>query len=172
MDVPPSLVSTPSTAGLPTKSRKHTVRAGTERPVQLARSKGGSPNHTPGWNIQAHRIRRNERRRVTRQYLTRRDLLDPRSAETPWLRIFRGRSNRAFITTMGLDVSTFELILQAMEYERRFGIEDLQPFYSCAGDIGHPRIRRWTVELAAEREEAWRKRGSEWAYKQTYPEGD
>ncbi|PWN19832.1 hypothetical protein BCV69DRAFT_283938 [Microstroma glucosiphilum] len=65
------------------------------------------------------------------------------------------------------DLDRFELLLQAVEYEGRYDIVDLQPFFSCAGDIGHPRIRKWAVELAREREEMWRKKGPQWAYTQT-----
>ncbi|CAO1628798.1 unnamed protein product [Jaminaea pallidilutea] len=70
------------------------------------------------------------------------------------------------------DLDRFELILQATEYERRYDIVDLQPFFSCAGDIRHPRIRKWTVELAKERQEMWGQRGEAWAYEQALPDKD
>ena len=53
------------------------------------------------------------------------------------------------------DLDRFELLLQAVEYEERYDIRDLQPFFSCAGDITHPRIRRWTEELEKERSQLW-----------------
>jgi hypothetical protein len=54
---------------------------------------------------------RSERRRERRLYLIRPDLLpNPRRA-TPWQRMYAGRNDRAFITTMSLDVATFESIL-------------------------------------------------------------
>lgn len=70
------------------------------------------------------------------------------------------------------DLDRFELILQATEYERRYDIVDLQPFFSCAGDIRHPRIRKWTVELAKERQEMWGQRGEAWTYEQALPDKD
>lgn len=59
------------------------------------------------------------------------------------------------------DLDRFELGLQAIEYERRFHIDDLQPFW--AGSLPyltHPRIRRWAHELARERQALWQSRGS------------
>jgi len=60
---------------------------------------------------EARRIR-TERRLERRLYLTRPDLLPNPRADTPWQILHRGRNNRAFITTMGFDVRTFELILE------------------------------------------------------------
>jgi hypothetical protein len=58
---------------------------------------------------QARQLRR-ERRYERRLYLTRPDLLpDPRD-NTPWQTLFHSQSDRAFITTMGFDVVTFNLI--------------------------------------------------------------
>lgn len=67
------------------------------------------------------------------------------------------------------DLDRFELLLQATEYERAHDIVDLQPFFSCVGDIRHPRVRKWTVELAKERAMLWREKGPEWAYEQELP---
>ncbi|CAO1623177.1 unnamed protein product [Parajaminaea phylloscopi] len=67
------------------------------------------------------------------------------------------------------DLDRFELILQATEYERAHDIVDLQPFFSCAGDIRHPRVRKWTVELAKERQAQWKAKGGRWAYEQAVP---
>ncbi|PWN24851.1 hypothetical protein BDZ90DRAFT_234794 [Jaminaea rosea] len=67
------------------------------------------------------------------------------------------------------DLDRFELILQAVEYESRYGVEDLQPFFGASADIGHPRVRRWAVELARERADMWGKRGEEWGYVQPEP---
>ncbi|EPQ26157.1 uncharacterized protein PFL1_06365 [Pseudozyma flocculosa PF-1] len=58
------------------------------------------------------------------------------------------------------DLDRFELCLQAVEYERREGINDLQPFYEGSlPQIRHPRVRRWAVELARERQRMWEERG-------------
>ena len=59
------------------------------------------------------RIARAERRAETRQYLQRDDLLpNPREA-TSWQKLFSSRRDRSFITTMGVNVGTFEAILAA-----------------------------------------------------------
>ncbi|SPO20086.1 uncharacterized protein UTRI_00481_B [Ustilago trichophora] len=61
------------------------------------------------------------------------------------------------------DLDRFELGLQAVEYERRYGIDDLQGFWEgSVPHIGHPRIRRWAEELVEERAELWRERGKEY----------
>ncbi|SPO21004.1 uncharacterized protein UTRI_00481 [Ustilago trichophora] len=61
------------------------------------------------------------------------------------------------------DLDRFELGLQAIEYERRYGIDDLQGFWEgSVPHIGHPRIRRWAEELVEERANLWRERGKEY----------
>jgi len=60
---------------------------------------------------EARRIRA-ERRRERRLYLTRPDLLPNPRADTPWQILHLGQNDRAFITTTGFDVRTFELILE------------------------------------------------------------
>lgn len=53
------------------------------------------------------------RRSETRQYLCRDQLLpDPRQ-NTPWQALYHSRNDRAFITTMGLDVKTFDHVLNS-----------------------------------------------------------
>ncbi len=60
------------------------------------------------------------------------------------------------------DLDRFELGLQAVEYERRYGIDDLQAFWDGSlPHIAHPRIRRWATELALERQRMWNERGRE-----------
>ncbi|KAF9019862.1 hypothetical protein BDZ89DRAFT_1093804 [Hymenopellis radicata] len=50
--------------------------------------------------------------RRVRTYLTRPELLpNPREA-TPWRALYDSRSDRAYITTMGLDVETFDFVIQ------------------------------------------------------------
>lgn len=67
------------------------------------------------------------------------------------------------------DLDRFELGLQAVEYESRYGIDDLQGFWEgSVPHIGHPRIRRWVHELCKEREALWRARGRE-EYRQELP---
>ncbi|KAF7340349.1 hypothetical protein MVEN_01954100 [Mycena venus] len=62
--------------------------------------------------IEAHRLR-TERRKPSRLYLCRPQLVrNPRGA-TAWQILYRSRSDRAYITTMGFDVATFDKILDA-----------------------------------------------------------
>ncbi|SJX60445.1 uncharacterized protein SRS1_11780 [Sporisorium reilianum f. sp. reilianum] len=62
------------------------------------------------------------------------------------------------------DLDRFELGLQAIEYERRYGIDDLQAFWEGSiPHVGHPRVRRWAQELAQERAEMWTERGRGYA---------
>ncbi|KAJ3974248.1 hypothetical protein EV361DRAFT_756281, partial [Lentinula raphanica] len=39
------------------------------------------------------------------------DLLPNPRVATPWQRLYETRSNRSFITTMGIDVATFDFLL-------------------------------------------------------------
>jgi hypothetical protein len=55
------------------------------------------------------------RRRSRRLYLTRPELLPNPRVGTPWQILWASQSDRAFITTMGFDVSTFRLLLDAFE---------------------------------------------------------
>ena len=48
-----------------------------------------------------------------RQYLSRMNLLPNPRVGTPWTRLYENREDRAFITTMGIDTSTFDTILEA-----------------------------------------------------------
>lgn len=64
--------------------------------------------------LAADRVKRdeqNDHRRRRYRFLLRRELLpDPREG-TPWQRLWESRSDRSFITTMGVDIRTFELLL-------------------------------------------------------------
>lgn len=57
-------------------------------------------------------------RHAKRVYLTRFDLLRNPRFGTPWRRLYESQSDRAFITTMGFDTSTFNAILDAGFAER------------------------------------------------------
>jgi hypothetical protein len=62
--------------------------------------------------LEAHRLR-TERRKPSRLYLCRSQLLrNPRGA-TAWQVLYRTRNDRAYITTMGFDVHTFDTILNS-----------------------------------------------------------
>ena len=52
-------------------------------------------------------------RRPRRQYLGRTSLLPNPRIGTPWTHLYESRNDRAFITTMGVDSSTFCIILEA-----------------------------------------------------------
>jgi len=54
-----------------------------------------------------------ENRRPRRQYLGRVILLPNPRIGTPWTRLYENHEDRAFITTMGIDTSTFHAILEA-----------------------------------------------------------
>ena len=60
---------------------------------------------------EAGRVLRNERRNQTRTYLCRPQLPPNPRAGTAWITLFTSRNDRAYITTMGFDVETFELIV-------------------------------------------------------------
>ena len=49
----------------------------------------------------------------SRLYLCHPQLLPNPRINTPWQALYRSRNDRAYITTMGFDVETFELILSA-----------------------------------------------------------
>ena len=54
-----------------------------------------------------------ENRRPRRQYLGRTNLLPNPRIGTPWIRLYENHEDQAFITTMGIDTSTFHAILEA-----------------------------------------------------------
>lgn len=56
---------------------------------------------------------RAERRNAHRTYLTRPELPPNPCIESAWQRLYRSQSDRAFITTMGFNVTTFNTILEA-----------------------------------------------------------
>jgi hypothetical protein len=53
------------------------------------------------------------RRQARRIYLIRGDLLPNPRSNTPWQALYLARNDRAFVTTMGVDVSTFNHLLSA-----------------------------------------------------------
>jgi hypothetical protein len=61
--------------------------------------------------LQAHEAR-NEQRQRHRLYLRRGELLPNPRIGTPWQRLWESQEDRAFITTMGFDVATFQLLLE------------------------------------------------------------
>src|SRR5690348_9832832 len=59
------------------------------------------------------RQHRANQRNPSRLYLTRAQLLPHPRVDTPWQHLYTSHHDRAFITTMGFDVSTFDAILAA-----------------------------------------------------------
>ncbi|KAI0648375.1 hypothetical protein C8Q79DRAFT_1008705 [Trametes meyenii] len=57
------------------------------------------------------RISRAENRQPSRRYLRRAQLLPNPRSNTPWQVLYESQDDRAFITTMGIDCATFNLIL-------------------------------------------------------------
>jgi hypothetical protein len=70
--------------------------------------------------IEQQRLQHNERRRLYRQYLTRANLLPNPRADTPFQQLRQARNNRAYITTMGLDIATFEYVLFDQGFEHQW----------------------------------------------------
>ncbi|KAF9484657.1 hypothetical protein BDN70DRAFT_825117 [Pholiota conissans] len=61
--------------------------------------------------VEAGRLQRVEQRHNSRNYLCRADLPPNPRFRTPWLALFTNRNDRAYITTMGFNVETFNLIV-------------------------------------------------------------
>ncbi|KAF7760404.1 hypothetical protein Agabi119p4_11080 [Agaricus bisporus var. burnettii] len=56
---------------------------------------------------------RNARRARNRQYLLRADLLPNPRLDTPWQALYNHQNKRGFVTTMGLDPDTFQIVLDS-----------------------------------------------------------
>jgi len=92
----------------------------------------------------AHLLRAEGRRRH-RLYLCRPELMPNPRIGSPWQCLYQSQSNRAFITTMGIDIKTFQLILDA-------GFEDLwnsTPIPRTDTNIhGEPRLGARSLDAA------------------------
>jgi hypothetical protein len=58
------------------------------------------------------REHRNCQRRERRRYLCQKELCPNPRAGTPWQQLWQSQEDRAFITTMGFDVTTFRFVLE------------------------------------------------------------
>jgi len=86
-----------------------------------------------------------ENRRPRRQYLGRVALLpDPRDG-TPWTRLYASYDDRAFITTMGVDTSTFQAILTAGFGDLWYALPIPRTDTNAYG-VGHPRAGRRSLD--------------------------
>ena len=72
---------------------------------------------------------RNADRQRTRTYLRCTELLRSPKLATPWLSLYKSHSNRAYITTMGIDTNTFEYLLSA-GFEERWNIQGQYALFS------------------------------------------
>jgi hypothetical protein len=97
-----------------------------------------------GGAIEARERRQAARRRL---YLTRPELLRNPRQDTPWQTLYASRNDRAFITTMGLDVATFHHILDHAGFARRW---DTRPIpRPDVQSHGNPRLGRRSVDASA-----------------------
>ena len=91
------------------------------------------------------RLLRAEGRRRHRAYLCRPELIPNPRIGSPWQVLYHSQSDRAFITTMGLDTTTFQLLLDA-------GFEtfwDSTPIPRTDTNInGEPRLRARSLNAA------------------------
>ncbi|KAF7763994.1 hypothetical protein Agabi119p4_8538 [Agaricus bisporus var. burnettii] len=88
---------------------------------------------------------RNARRARNRQYLLRADLLPNPRLDTPWQALYNHQNKRGFVTTMGLDPDTFQIILDS-------GFRDLWDSTpiprSDTNSGGIPRLSRCSLDAA------------------------
>ena len=84
-------------------------------------------------------------RRPHRQYLGRTNLLPNPRIGTPWIHLYENHEDRAFITTMGIDTSTFNTILEA-GFGRLWYIQPI-PRPDKRTDI-YPRAERRSLDAA------------------------
>ena len=88
---------------------------------------------------------RAERRQAHRTYLTRPELQPNPREESAWQRLYRSENDRAFITTMGLNVAAFDRILTA-GFEESWNTMPI-PRNDVAG-TATPRIYRRSLDAA------------------------
>ncbi|KAF7783289.1 hypothetical protein Agabi119p4_2665 [Agaricus bisporus var. burnettii] len=88
---------------------------------------------------------RNARRARNRQYLLRADLLPNPRLDTPWQALYNHQNKRGFVTTMGLDPDTFQIVLDS-------GFRDLWDSTpiprSDTNSGGSPRLSRRSLDAA------------------------
>jgi hypothetical protein len=94
-------------------------------------------NEDHAWSI--------ENRRPRRQYLGRTSLLPNPRIGTPWIRLYDRHEDRAFITTMGVDTSTFHALLAAGFGHLWYTRPITRPDHQAAI---HPRAGRRSLDAA------------------------
>lgn len=93
---------------------------------------------------ESHRLRA-ERRLAHRTYLTRPELLPNPRVATPWQKLYHSQNDRAFITTMGFNVASFETILEA-GFEQMWNITPIPR--DDVPTSAAPRIHRRSLDAA------------------------
>ncbi|KIY48681.1 hypothetical protein FISHEDRAFT_42869 [Fistulina hepatica ATCC 64428] len=88
---------------------------------------------------------KSEQRAATRTYLKRLELLPHPWKTSPWQSLFVSCNDRAFITTMGLDVETFNLILNGGFSEKWNTTRVTRP---DRPGTAHPRLSRRSLDAA------------------------
>jgi hypothetical protein len=86
-----------------------------------------------------------ERRNHHRRYLCRPQLLPNPRENTPWQALYNSRVDRAYITTMGIDVATFDFIL-ASGFEQRWNTTPIPR--QDADFAGAPRLGGRSLDAA------------------------
>ncbi|KIK71719.1 hypothetical protein GYMLUDRAFT_236011 [Collybiopsis luxurians FD-317 M1] len=87
------------------------------------------------------------RRNPSRLYLTRPQLMPNPRLESPWIHLWRGQNDHAFITTMGFDVTTFRFILEGRNHFA--DIWDNTPIpRNDVSHVGVPRAERRSLDAA------------------------
>jgi len=84
-------------------------------------------------------------RRRHRQHLSQANLLPNPRVGTPWRRLYENGEDRAFITTMGIDTSTFRMILEAGFEAMWYTLPITRPDTRSAGQ---PRPRGRSLDAA------------------------
>ncbi|OAV98410.1 hypothetical protein PTTG_09758 [Puccinia triticina 1-1 BBBD Race 1] len=82
--------------------------------------------------------------RQLRTYLTRADLPTLPMVNSPWAYLWASRNNQSFITTMGLDVRTFDDLLERFSARWNFSTID----QADVNPIGEPQIGRQSLDAA------------------------
>ncbi|KIJ24118.1 hypothetical protein M422DRAFT_82910, partial [Sphaerobolus stellatus SS14] len=93
---------------------------------------------------EAERANRLERRKKHRLYLQRHDLLKNPRGLTPWQKLYHGQNDRAFNTTMGFDIATFNILMN--EFAPVWNTNPIPREDTRAGGV--PRIDRRSLDAA------------------------
>ena len=93
------------------------------------------------------RLAHNERRREHRRYLVRPDLLHNPRLKSPWTALYDSRNNRSYVTTMGINVETFDFILES-GFTDRWNDWTITATRNDVNPAGVPRPERRSLDAA------------------------